>query len=146
VVDPDYSPQPPRGRRVWPWVLGGFVLVVLAGVGGFAVFVHRLGNKIEEGTKYEVDVRYRVEGSGSSVAITYTVGVAHTAKDTAASLPWTKDVSTGGTVSLIATNGESGGTITCRIFADGKQVSEQTAAGPHASASCTGDVGLLPAR
>jgi hypothetical protein len=87
-----------------------------------------------------------VEGSGSSVAITYTVGVAHTAKDTAASRPWTKDVATGGTVSLTAMNGQSGGTITCRIFANGKQVSEQTATRPLASARCVGDVGLLPAR
>jgi hypothetical protein len=49
-------------------------------------------------------------------------GIAHTAKDTAASLPWTKDVTTGGPVSL------------------------HTATGPLASAGCIGDVGLLPAR
>jgi Mycobacterium membrane protein len=101
---------------------------------------------MEEASKYVVDVTYRVEGSGSSVAITYTVGVAHTATDTAASLPWTKVVATGGTVSLTAMNGQSGGTITCRIFANGEELSEQTAAGPLASASCIGDVGLLPAR
>ena len=87
-----------------------------------------------------------MEGSGSSAAIQYTVGIAHTAKDTAASLPWSKDVSTGGNVSLTATNDQSGGTITCRIFANGKQISEQTATGPLTSARCSGDVGLLPAR
>ena len=141
----DYQ-QPPRRRRVWPWVLAGFVLLVLLGIGGFLVFVHRLGNNIEESSKYTVDVTYRVEGSGSSVAILYTVGIAHTAEETAASLPWTKEVSTGGTVSLTAMNDQSGGTVTCRIFANGKQISEQTATGPFASARCTGDVGLLPAR
>ena len=145
-MDPGYHQQPPRGRRVWPWLLGGFVLIVLLGIGAFAVVVHRLGNRIEESSKYAVVVTYRVEGSGSPVAITYTVGIAHTAKDTAASLPWTKDVSTGGNVSLTAMNDQSGGTITCRIFANGKQISEQTATGPAASARCNGDVGLLPAR
>ena len=145
-MGPGYYQQPPRGRPLWPWVLGGFVLVVVLGIGGVLLFLHRLGNNIEEDSKYTVDVTYRVEGSGKSVAILYTVGIAHTAEVPAASLPWTKEVSTGGIVSLTAMNDQSGGTVTCRIFANGKQVSEQTATGPLASARCTGDVGLLPAR
>jgi Mycobacterium membrane protein len=136
----------PRRRRVWPWVLGGLVLVVLLGIGGFFVFVDRVAHHVEEGSKYQVPVTYRVEGSGSSVGITYTVGVAHTATDTAASLPWTKDIATGGTVSLSARNDQSGGMLTCRIFANGKQIAEQTVTGPLATASCSGDGGLLPAR
>jgi hypothetical protein len=57
-----------------------------------------------------------------------------------------QDVETRGTVSLTATNRQSGGTITCGIFANGKQVAEQTAARPLASVRCIGDGGLLPAR
>jgi hypothetical protein len=144
-VDPGYHQQPPRRRRVWLWALGGFVLVVVLGIACVAL-LHRVANNMAEASTYLVDVTYRVEGSGSSVAITYTVGVAHTAKETGASLPWAEDAETGGTVSLTAMNGQSGGTITCGIFANGKQVSEQTATGPLASASCIGDVGLLPAR
>ena len=150
---PDYNPpsggnhqQPPRRRRVWLWVLGGFVLVVVLGIGGYVAFVHRVANNVQEESKYAVDVTYRVEGSGSSVAITYTVGKAHTAKDSAARLPWSKDVSTGGVVFLTATNDQSGGTITCRILVNGEQISELTATGPLARASCVGDVGQLPAR
>jgi hypothetical protein len=137
--------SPSRGRRVWLWALGGAVFVVVLGI-ACVVLLHRVANNMEEASKYEVDVTYRVEGSASSVAIAYTVGVAHTAKETASSLPWAKDVETGGTVALTATNGQSGGMITCRIFANGKQVSEQSASGPLASARCVGDVGLLPAR
>ena len=113
-MGPGYYQQPPRGRRVWPWLFGGLVLIVFLAIGGFAVFVHRLGSNIEESSKYAVVVT-------------------------------SKDVSTGGNVSLTATNDQSGGTITCRIFANGKQISEQ-ATGPLASARCSGDVGLLPAR
>jgi hypothetical protein len=101
-------------------VLGGFLLAVFLGVGVFVVLVDRAANKVRKGSKYEVNVTYRVEGSASSVGITYTVGVDHTATDTAASLPWTTDVATGGTVSLITA--------------------------PLATASCRGDAGLLPAR
>jgi hypothetical protein len=132
--------------RVWLWVLGGFVLIVILCV--CRVRRVRSPRRRQYGgeVKYAVVVTYRVEGSGSSVAITYTVGIAGTAKDTATNLPWTKDVSTGGTVSLTAMNDQSGGTITCRIFVNGKQISEQTATGPLTSARCIGDVGLLPAR
>ncbi|WP_161630371.1 MmpS family transport accessory protein, partial [Mycobacterium sp. UM_CSW] len=138
----DYDPPPGHRRppRVWRWALGG-LLVAILGLGGFVAVFHRVANHVEEGSKYGVNVTYQVEGSGSSVAITYTVGKAHSAKDSAASMPWTKDVATGGTVSLAATNDQSGGTTTCRIFANGKQISESAATGPLATASCTGDVG-----
>jgi hypothetical protein len=129
------------------WVLAGVVLVVVAGIGGYLAFVPRAANKVQEQSKCAVDVTYRVEGSGTSVAITYTVGkAADPAKDSAARLPWSKDVSTCGAVFLTATTDQSGGTITCRILVNGEQLSELTVTGPRARASCVADVGQLPAR
>ena len=136
----------PGNRRVWLWVLGGFVLVVCLGIGGYFAFVHRVAHNVQEQSKCTVNVTYRVDGSGTSVAMTYTVGMAHTAKDSAAHLPWSKDVSSCGVVFLTATTDQSGGTITCRIFVSGEQLSELTVTGPHAKASCVADVGQLPAR
>jgi hypothetical protein len=129
------------------WVLGGVVLVVVAGIGGYVALVPRAANKLQEQSKCAVNVTYRVEGSGNSVAITYTVGKApEPAKDSAAHLPWSKDVSTCGVVFLTATTDQSGGMITCRIFVNGGQLSELTVTGPLAKASCVADVGQLSAR
>ncbi len=141
---PGYYQQPPRKRRVWPWVLGGFVFIVFLGVGGCIAFIGAVATDIDKESKREVNVTYQVEGSASSAAITYSGRDFNTAQDTAVSLPWSKQVTIDGlgkTVTLTATNDESGGTITCRILADGKQVSEQTASGPLATASCMGDAG-----
>jgi hypothetical protein len=144
-----YYSQPPR-RRLWPWLLGGFVLIVVVvflSIGVCVVFVNRVAKNAQDGSRYTIPVTYQVEGSGRSVAIKYSPGIGHhTSTATATALPWTKDAITGGTVSLTATNDQSGGTITCRIFANGKQIAEQTATGPLASASCSGDAGLNPVR
>lgn len=89
-------------------------------------------------------VRKQVEGIGDSVAVSYSGRDFNTAQDTGVSLPWTKDVTIAGlgkTVVLTATNGASGRTITCRILADGKQVSEQTSTSPFATANCVGNAG-----
>jgi len=131
--------------RVWLWVFGGLVVIVVLGY-VCVTLLHRVGNDMQEESKYAVGVTYRVEGSGGPVAIAYTVGVARTANDTAARLPWTRDVFTGGVVSLTATTDESGGTVTCKILANGRQIADQTVTGSAASVRCTGDVGLLPAR
>lgn len=78
------------------------------------------------------------------MAVTYSGRDFNTAQVTGVSLPWTKDVTIAGlgkTVNLTATNDMSGGPITCRILADGKQVSEQTSFGQWATASCVGNAG-----
>ncbi|MGW4634190.1 DUF4352 domain-containing protein [Nocardia sp. NPDC004415] len=45
-----YYPQPPRKRKVWPWVLGGFFLAVIALFGGCAALI---GSAAEEVAKNE---------------------------------------------------------------------------------------------
>ncbi|MFD3702572.1 DUF4352 domain-containing protein [Nocardia sp. NPDC058658] len=42
---PHYS-QPPRKKKVWPWVLGGFALAVLALFGGCAALIGTAANEV----------------------------------------------------------------------------------------------------
>ncbi|MGM7645830.1 DUF4352 domain-containing protein [Nocardia sp. JW2] len=41
-----YYPQPPKKRKVWPWVLGGFLLAVLALFGGCAALIGGAANEV----------------------------------------------------------------------------------------------------
>ncbi|MFE1595945.1 DUF4352 domain-containing protein [Nocardia sp. NPDC058705] len=41
-----YYPQPPRKKKVWPWVLGGFVLAVLVLFGGCAALIGTAANEV----------------------------------------------------------------------------------------------------
>jgi Mycobacterium membrane protein len=141
---PGHYQQPPNKMPVWPWVLGGCVLIVFLGVGGCFAFVGLVATGIHMESNREVRVTYQVEGVGDAVAVTYSGRNFNTAQDTDVSLPWTKDVTVAGlgkTVVLTATSGASGQTITCRILADGKKVSEQTSNGPFATANCIGNAG-----
>lgn len=139
-----YGYQQPKKRRVWPWVLGGVLLVMFLGMGACVAFVGGVANNIDKESKRQVTVTYEVTGSGNSVAVTYSGHDFNTAQDTGVSLPWTKQVTVDGlgkTVSLTATNGSDSGTVTCRISANGKVLAEQTSSGPFASANCIGNAG-----
>ncbi|MEU1983139.1 MmpS family transport accessory protein [Nocardia sp. NPDC019395] len=130
-----------RKRPRWPWIAGGIVAVfVLVVAGCIAVFA----NPADESISGEVAVTYQVEGSGTDASVAYLGRDQDMTEETAVTLPWKKDVTIGGwgeMVSLTASNGDAGGDITCRITVGGKVMSEQTSSGPHASASCSGDVG-----
>src|SRR5215212_645863 len=139
---PKYAVVAPKKRPVWPWILGGIFLVIFLGVGACVAFVGGVASNLDKETKREVEVIYAVSGSGRSVAITYSGRDFNTAQETAVSLPWKKSVTIDGlgkTVSLTATNDMNGGTITCRITANGKTIAEQTSSGPFATASCIGN-------
>ncbi|MEV0684572.1 DUF4352 domain-containing protein [Nocardia sp. NPDC050378] len=41
-----YYPQPPKKRKVWPWVLGGFLLAVLALFGGCVALIGGAANEV----------------------------------------------------------------------------------------------------
>jgi hypothetical protein len=139
-----YYQQSPRKRPVWPWVLGTVFLLVFLGFAACFAFVGGVANNINKESQRQVTVTYEVEGSGSSVAVTYSRSDFNTAQDTDVTLPWTKQITISGflkTVSLIATNGHSDGTVTCRILADGNVIAQQTSSGPFATASCIGNAG-----
>jgi hypothetical protein len=140
-----YYQQPPRRRKpVWPWVLGGAFLVIVLGIGGCVAFVGAVAHNLAQESAREVVVTYEVSGAGGSVAVTFSGRDFNTAQETDVALPWNKQVTIDGlgkTVILTATNDGDHGTITCRISANGRVVSEQTSTGPFASASCVGNVG-----
>lgn len=137
----------PKKTPVWPWILGGIVLVIFLGIGGCVAFVGGVASNIDKEANREVEIIYGVTGSGRSVAITYSGRDFNTAQETAVSLPWNQSVTIDGlgkTVSLTATNDAGGGTITCQITADGTTIAQQTSSGPFATASCIGNAGDVP--
>ena len=60
--------------------------------------------------------------------------------ETGAVVPWTKTVEATGLFigAFTVTTGEEGGSVTCKVVVDGKEVKTATAAGEFAVASCTG--------
>lgn len=141
-----YVPQ--KKKPKWPWILGGIILVFILCIGGCMALIGGAVNEVDKESKRVVDVTYKVTGTSSdSASITYSDKNLNTAQDTQASLPWEKKVSIDGLgkfVSLSATNGSdvsASDSITCQVIVDGKVKIEQTAKGPFATASCSGDAG-----
>ncbi len=96
---------------------------------------------VNEEAAREAVIVYEVTGDAAGVDVTYsTFGDEMTTNDeTVATLPWSKEVKTTGLVKegqLIVTTGEAGGTVTCRITVDGKEVETATATGPFQMATC----------
>ncbi|WP_405148437.1 MmpS family transport accessory protein [Nocardia salmonicida] len=135
---------PPKKRKVWPWVLGGVLLVFLVGLGSCIAIVATTVNEVDNEINRAVNVTYQVDGTGQASSITYSGRNMDIAQDTDAALPWTKEVSIDGifkTVTLTASADADGGDVTCRILVGDEVLAEQTASGPYASVSCTGDAG-----
>lgn len=139
MSSPEY--RPPRQKERWPWIAGGFALIlVLLVAAGFTLF----GNEGDERAGNEITVTYEVRGTGSEAEVTYLGQDQGMAQETGVSLPWSKVVPVRGwdrIVSMTAANGPAGGDITCRILVEGRVMTEQTSSGPYASASCSGDAG-----
>jgi len=139
---PGYYPQPPKKKAKWPWVLGGFVLAFVLMIGGCMALVGGTASVMVAESERVVPATYEVAGSGSNVSITYSGPDTSFAQETAATLPWTKEVMIDGLgkfINVTATNGAEGGEITCRILVDGRVISEQLSTGPFSSANCSGD-------
>ncbi|EGD54722.1 MmpS family transport accessory protein [Gordonia neofelifaecis] len=138
-----YPPQQPAKRRKkWPWIVGGLVIVFLAIVGGCAAMVGGVANEIDKASNSTATVTYRVKGSGNG-SVTYSDQDFNIAQDTAAQLPWEKEVTLKGfgkLASLTATNdfeAASDQTITCEIVVNGEVRNTQTSRGPAATADCS---------
>lgn len=138
-----YGP-PPKKRKVWPWVLGGVLLFMVLGIGACIALVGTAVNEVDKEINRTVAVTYQVDGTGQASSITYSGRGGDVAQDTDVSLPWTKEVTVDGIVKAVtvtASAGADGGDITCRILVGDDVLAEQTATGPYASASCSGDAG-----
>ena len=139
-----YYQQPPKKRPVWPWVLGTVFVMIFLGIAGCLALIGGVANNINRESQRQVAITYQVEGSGGSVSVTYSGSDFNSAQDTDVTLPWTKQITISGflkTVSLTATNGSSGGTVTCRILADGNVVAQQTSSGPFATGAIVNTCG-----
>lgn len=136
-------PPPPRKKKVWPWVLGGVLVVLLLVVGGCVALVGTVANEIENEVSREVTVSYQAGGTGTGTVI-HTDGSMDVVTESDIALPWSKDVAVTGLVkfvSLSVMSGIDGGTVSCKITVGGKVIAQDQATGQLATASCTGDAG-----
>lgn len=109
----------------------------------WVVAIKKAADQVNEEINREATISYSVSGDAKNVDITYsTFGDSITTKEeTAPSLPWSKEVKTKGLAKggqLLVTTGEAGGSVTCTVLIDGKQVATNTASGQFALAACTG--------
>jgi hypothetical protein len=85
---------------------------------------------------------YSVTGDAKTADIDYSTfeKAADVKSETGAAVPWTKTVEATGVYigAFTVTTGEQGGSVTCKVVVDGKEVKTATAAGEYAVASCTG--------
>jgi hypothetical protein len=114
----------------------GLVMCIL-----WVAVLNKAADDVEQEANREAVIVYEVSGDAANVDVTYTTfgDAAATNQETVATLPWTKEVKTTGIVKegqLIVTTGEGGGSVTCKVTVDGKEVKTQTASGPFAMATC----------
>ena len=117
-------------------IIGLVICIVWA-----VAFGNAVDDVVDEANR-EVTIVYEISGDAANVSVTYVTysdEKADEQQETAATLPWSKEVKTKGLVKegqLIATTGAEGGTVTCKITVDGKEVSTKTATGQFAIADC----------
>jgi hypothetical protein len=114
----------------------GLVMCIL-----WVAVLNKAADDVEQEANREAVIVYEVSGDAANVDVTYTTfgDTSATNQETVATLPWTKEVTTKGIVKegqLIVTTGEGGGSVTCKVTVDGKEVKTQTASGPFAMATC----------
>jgi len=115
----------------------GLVVCIL-----WAAVWKKAADDINEEANREAVIVYEITGDATNVSVTYTTfsdANANTKDETVATLPWTKEVKTKGYVKegqVIVTTGEAGGSVTCTITVDGKEVESNTASGPFEMATC----------
>ena len=134
------EPKKPVYKRAWFWIL--IVLAVI--ISGCSALVFGAGVAVDHAAHVNHTVVYSVTGTGQANDITYATlqegtGQSGEAQLTNVSLPWSKTITASGLITafdVTATVGEGGGTITCSIVEDGKQLATNTATGAFASANC----------
>lgn len=118
-------------------ILGLVMCVVMAAAFSKAV------DEVNEEANRPATIVYEVTGDAPNVTITYSSygdGLTMSTENPAA-LPWNKQQDVTGLLkggSLTVTTSPAGGSVTCRVSIDGKQVKTAQASGPIAIASCGG--------
>lgn len=132
-------PVPPKRRKVWPWVVGGVLVLMVLGFASCAAMIGAAGQAIED-AEAPVTYRYQVTGDGKATVTYQTDSGMSQAGDV--SLPFERDETFTGVLDLpnvTGTVGTGGGSITCRVLdpASGKVLAENTASGQFASCSAS---------
>jgi hypothetical protein len=114
----------------------GLVMCIL-----WAAVLGKAANDVEQEANRVAVIVYEVSGDATDVDVTYTTfgDTAATNQETVATLPWSKEVKTTGLVKegqLIVSVGQGGGSVTCKVTVDGKEIKTATASGPLAMATC----------
>lgn len=115
----------------------GLVVCIL-----WTVVWKKASDEVNEEANREAVIVYEISGDATNVDVTYSVFSeenATTKDETVTTLPWTKEVKTKGYVKegqVIVTTGEAGGSVTCKITVDGKEIETNTATGPFEMATC----------
>ena len=133
------TPKKPVYKRVWFWLLMiflGFIVLIIA-------LIAAAGTAINKANTTQHTIVYSVTGTGAATITYDSFDNNHngTTQLGEVPLPWTKTVVGSGifnSYSVTATLGAGGGTLTCTLSVDGKQVSNNTATGAFSSADCTG--------
>lgn len=104
---------------------------------------NKAADEVNEEANREAVIVYEVTGDAAGVDVTYTTfgDSLTTNQESAATLPWSKEVKTKGLGKggqLVVSTSESGGTVTCKVTVDGKEAKTATASGAFAIATCDG--------
>lgn len=132
-------------KKAWykkPGCMIPLILVILALLGfvGCTALLSKGVDEVDKELNAEHTITYIIEGDAQNALATYNTGDGETAQDNGVAAGWEKEVTVTGIFGgyLSATNGsEDEGTITCKILKDGEVITENTATGLGASASCS---------
>jgi hypothetical protein len=116
-------------------VIGLVICILQAAIWGKAI------DDVQDEANRESVIVYEVSGDAATADITYATysDDGTTNQESVTTLPWSKEVKAKGLVKegqLIVSTGAEGGTVTCKIMVDGKEVDTATATGEFAIATC----------
>ncbi len=128
-------------------IIVGIIVSVVTGLAAVSTAVNEVQKTESAKAAEPLKVVYSVTSDQPSVSVTYATyanGTSGTEQAQGTAAPFTKelDLTRGGTFDyksffLTGTLDQNGGTVTCSITVNDKQVSTQTSSGPFSSASCS---------
>lgn len=150
-------PPPPRRRRIWPWVLGGGLLLI--GVGAVPLaYTTPTAPPVSaspptaapapspavasegEAESALSTVVYGITTDATTATVNYATSLGSQEQAVGATMPFSRTVHVprgdGDFLSMVAQSGPGGSIITCSITVDGAQVSKHTSTGPYAVVTC----------
>jgi hypothetical protein len=138
---PPSWPQQPKKHRKWPWILLGIFIAFAIGVGACVAVIGgvatEVGNQLNQYAGKTI--RYEVTGgSGTAQNVTYMLNDGEE-QDAQAALPWSKDFTAkeGFEAFVVTAQNGGSGSISCKIIADGKVLTEKTSNGQYAVVTCS---------